>query len=623
MWKKRPGGRARNGGLFQRLTYMSKKIFSGRYQILEKVGSGGMAEVYRAFDTTLNRTVAVKVLHSQYAQEENFVTRFRQEAQAAANLNHPNIVNVYDWGAEGETYYIVMEYLVGRNLKEIIETQAPLPLSLIIDISRQVASALSFAHRRNIIHRDVKPHNIIITDDGEVKVTDFGIARSGTSTLTQTGSILGTAHYLSPEQAQGGEIGVASDLYSLGVVLYEMATGKVPFEGESPVAVALKQVHKAPLPPRQLNPDLPASLESVILRAMSKHPEDRYRSAEELREDLGRCAQGLPVQNVIPDGEKTVVIPRVAPVRTTPPEKKRSRVWLALVLLFLLISGVSAWAITYYLRVTTTVVPKIVGEREDKAREILQKKKLKFKIGKRVFSSKVAVGLVISQDPAPGGKVKVNSTVAANVSRGREKISLPKLVGKSLDQATFAIAKADLNIGDIRRQYSEEVKEDFVIEQDPIAGTRVPKGTFVNLLVSKGPRPLKVPDLTGKTAPEAAAILGQMNLSMTKTEEFDDGVESGRVIRQNPSPGTSIEQGETVNIVVSKGPELVKVPNVIDLTEAEAKTQLEGLGFVVQVNQGISPPSSYGKVVSQNPEPEKEARKGSTVIIWVGQKPTS
>lgn len=608
---------------------MNGKTFGGRYTIQEKIGSGGMAEVYRAHDTTLNRTVAVKVLYPHYANEADFVARFRREAQAAANLNHPNIVNIYDWGSEDSTYYIVMEYLVGQNLKEIIMERAPLSEALIIDIGRQVAAALGYAHRHNLVHRDIKPHNIVITEDGEVKVTDFGIARSTTSTMTQTGSIMGTAHYLSPEQAQGNEVGSVSDLYSLGIVLFEMATGKVPFEGDSPVAIAMKHVHETPVSPQRLNPDLPPNLTAVILKAIAKNPSDRYQSAEEMREDLGRCAEGLSIAPVSPGGESTIVIPRVpagteparSPRDTNRPQRK-SRGWIiALVIAAILLIGGTAAALMY-MNATTVSVPKVVNLSETGAKKILAKKDLKLAVADSVFNSQVDPGKIISQNPAAGSKARTGSLIKVVLSKGKEKVAIPKLTGLSLDQATFFLAKANLNVGDINRVYSDRAGDGTVTNQDPQAGSKVFKGTTVNLEVSKGSKPIRVPDVVGKTSAEAEATIGQLGLTPDKSQEFSATVDDGKVIRQSPPAGTVIDNGGTVSIVVSKGPEMVGMPNVTGLAQDEATTKLQDLGFVVQVKTGISTADNIGKVVSQSPDTGQQARKGSTATIWVGQKPT-
>lgn len=609
---------------------MNGKKLGGRYKLIEKIGSGGMADVYLATDETLGRKVAIKLLHPQYAHEENFIARFRREAQSAANLSHPNIVSVYDWGAEGSTYYLVMEHLTGRTLKELINESAPLSETTIVDIGRKIASALAFAHRNGIVHRDIKPQNIIITGDNAVKVTDFGIARSISSTMTQTGSIMGTAQYLSPEQAQGGSVSSASDIYSLGIVLYEMATGRVPFTGDSAVAVALKHVHEAPKPPRELNPELSVPLNSAILRAIAKHPSDRYASAEELDQDLLRCSQGLPVAHVQPGGEETVIIPRPRlplPEEAAPPRRpvrpERKGRWQIPVLIGAILLALAAIGLLFYFsygKVEMTKVPSLTGKSLTQARTLIKKAKLKLVVTGKVYDSS-APDTVVSQVPAPAEEVAVQSKINVQVSRGPRRFTVPGVVNRTLDQATFALARADLEVGNITRPYSSQAESGLVMSQSPEPGAQVDRGTPVDMVVSNGPAPIHVPDLQGKTEAEAGAALSELGLSLAKTEEFSDSVEAGHVIRSVPSAGVTIEPGATVSVVISKGPELVTVPDVVGLSESDAKSKLSASGFAVAVKSGISSPSEFGKVVNQDPVAGSKVKKDITVTIWVGEKP--
>ena len=601
---------------------MIDKTFGGRYRLEEKVGAGGMAEVYRAFDTTLDRTVAVKVLHPQYAGEEDFVARFRREAQAAANLNQPNIVNVYDWGAENGTYFLVMEYLVGRNLKEVITSEGPLPPSKVVDIGRQVAAALQAAHKSEIVHRDIKPQNIIMTDEGEVKVADFGIARSMTGNVTQTASIIGTAHYLSPEQAKSDRVGAASDIYSLGVVLYEMLTGTVPFTGDGPVAVALKHIQETPKTPSELVDDVPEELEAVIKKAMAKDPAHRYSSAAELRDDLTRLAAGMPVRNAaIDESDQTMVIPR--PVVPDEDEKKSPGRGLKIAgLIFLLIALFvgSAFATNMALtRMAKFKLPDLAGLTVQEARDLLGDD-LKLKT-ERTFDPKVAKGLIIKQSPGAGTQLGRGRIVTATLSKGTELVTVPNLRNKILNQASLTVSKAGLEFGSLRRDFSETVAEDYVIVQDPPAGGRVPKGTFVNLVLSKGRRPQKTPNVSGKGVNEAKAIIAKESLTAVVQESFDDDVPKGEVITQSPAAGVPINKGETVTISVSKGPELFSVPDVKGESQGDAKQKLESAGFTVKIDESVSEPESYGLVVTQSPEADSQAETGSLVTIWIGKEP--
>ena len=602
---------------------MVNKIFGGRYRIAEKIGMGGMAEVYKAFDTTLDRTVAVKILHPQFAAEEDFVARFRREAQAAANLNQPNIVNVYDWGSEQGTYYIVMEYLVGRNLKQIINEEGPLPTNAAIDIARQVAAALQFAHKHGIVHRDIKPHNIVITDEGEVKVTDFGIARSSASNVTQTGAILGTAQYISPEQAKGDEVGAASDIYSLGIVIYEMLAGKVPFNGDSAVAVALKQIQEKPIPLRDLNDGIPADVEAIVAKTMAKDPAARYQSAAELRDDLGRAAEGLPVlahSGGLSESEMTVVMPRpVNPKRRKQAGQRHPWRIAAFILALLLLFAGSAWATDYFMgRMATNNVPSLTGKTLTEAKDLAARNKLKVEVGGQIFDANTAAGHIVDQTPAAGKKLPAGGAITVRLSKGRQLVTVPDLSGKFQNEAMRTISNLGLNVGDITRDYNDRVGEDYVISSDPAANGKVAKGTYINLLVSKGPRPLKVPLLIGKTADEARSTLASLGLVIHAVEVNDPTIEAGRVISQDPAQGVSANRGDSVAVTVSKGPLTVNVPSVVGQDEASAKTALQDAGFNVQVKAGVSTPDLVGKVVTQKPDAGASAKKGATVTIWIG-----
>lgn len=599
------------------------KVFGSRYRLEEKIGVGGMAEVYRAYDLTLNRTVAVKILYPQFASDADFVERFKREAQAAANLSHPNIVNVYDWGAENSTYYLVMEHLVGQNLKQLIQKKGSLPPSLVVDIGRQVAAALQFAHKRNIVHRDIKPHNIIITDEGEVKVTDFGIARTVTSNLTQTGAILGTAYYISPEQAKGEEVSPLSDIYSLGVVLYEMATGQLPFKGETPVAVALKHIQEQPPLPQELNPAIPAGLQAVILKALARDPLLRYQSAEELRQDLAKAL--APEDSFAIDDEEATLVLKPEEVKAAKSATKRQRNWRPFfitlsVIIAAILTGLAVASLSFN-RFAQVKVPDVTGLSYKQAATALLKKGLKVE-KEEAYSDKVKAGFVISQNPAAEAEVKKGATVYLTVSKGSELIKVPNLIGQSLSQANLTLDRLKLNVRNISRDYSDTIAEDLIILQRPEAGTKVKKGSFVDLVLSKGPHPIKVPDLIGKTVAEAQSILASRGLTMRRQDEFNEQMEAGRIIRQDPSAGVSAVRGEAVTVIVSKGPLLIKVQDVIGLTKEEAKAKLEADGLVVIFKAGISSPTAYGKVVNQSPAAGTDVRKGATVTLWIGQNPS-
>jgi len=569
-------------------------VFGRRYRATEKIGSGGMADVYKAVDETLGRTVAIKVLHAHYATDPGFVARFRQEAQAAANLSHPNIVNIYDWGRDDDTYYIVMEYVRGTDLKALIGQNGPLDPFKAAEYCAQVCAALSVAHGYDIIHRDIKPHNIVLTPDGTIKVMDFGIARAGNTTMTQTGSVLGTAHYVSPEQAQGRPLAATSDLYSLGVVLYELTTGELPFNGDSPVAVALKQVNEEPVPPRAIDPDLPPSLEAVILRAMQKNPQDRYASAEEMRRDLTRVASGRMVEAPIAMGtspDETSVMPAVAAssrVRAVP-RKKNPWPWIALIAGLLLLGIGAAWAFGLFESTPKVVVPEVVGMTENEAVDALTAVELTVGPIERTFSDEPS-GTVLSQSPEPGVELEVAGEVKLTVSKGKELFGVPDFVGMTESDALQALRDAGLELDTIKREFNKGVPDGQVFKQDPVAGANVPAGSLVTIFVSKGTELAKVPDVVGQKQGEAKTALEKAGFSVKVVDEASDTVATGLVIRQSPDGGVSIDAGSQVTIVISTGSKKAQVPNVIDETESDARKILTDAGFVVEVQYQTSPP---------------------------------
>ncbi len=580
-----------------------------------------MAEVYRATDSVLGRTVAIKVLHPQFARDPSFVARFKQEAQAAANLNHPNIVNIYDWGQQDDTYYIVMEYVEGKNLKEIINAQGPLSPKKTMDIALQAGSALEFAHRNSVIHRDIKPHNIVTTPQGDVKVMDFGIARAGAdSSLTQTGSVLGTAQYISPEQAQGRAVGPQTDIYSLGVVMYEMLTGDPPFTGENPVAVAVKQVNEEPVPPSRINPHIPPALEAVVMKAMAKRPEDRYQSVEDMREDIQRVQEGgAPTLAMTPAPERTrVMAPVTAPLPTSreagkPPPKRKVWPWVIAAIAIMLLAALAIWGASAFFMPQTVRVPNVVGRTEADARSVLQRQGLEMVVTSE-YNARVPKGRVVSQDPTAGSTVRRDSFVSVIISRGKQVVTVPNVSGQTRESATAQLEAAGLAVGEVTEEFNPDVPEGVVIRQLPRGGERVSRGTKIELFVSKGTRTTTVPNVVGKTTSQARVSLGNAGLKMSVTEQESDE-SAGTVLSQEPVAGTSVPVNSTVAVVVSTGPPTVSMPNVVGKTEAAARNQLEGLGLVVQV-ESVPDPST--KVVKQSPSSGTQLEAGSTVKIYVG-----
>lgn len=590
-------------------------VFGNRYQAVGRLGSGGMAEVYEAFDRVLGRTVAIKVLHPTYSRDPNFVARFRREAQAAANLTHHNIVAVYDWGQLKNTYYIVMEKVEGESLKDLINRQGPLPLSLALNIAKQIAAALSFAHKRGVIHRDIKPHNILLTEDGTAKVADFGIAQADSSSLTQEGMVVGTAQYISPEQAEGLPATEASDIYSLGVVMFEMLTGVSPFQGDTPVAVALKHLQE-PIPsPRAINPRIPEGVEAVIFKCLAKNPLDRYQSALELKADLERIEKGLPIEVSPFSDEKTMVLP------TSRLERKRLSVWaiigIAIFALILLTAGALAlWQ--QMLIANRVVVPNIEQETLSEARKILREKGLKLKVIEEEFSELYPKGTVISQDPEPGRKVKKGAVVKVVVSLGIELVEIPDVVGLDAIEAASILGEKGL-VAESEESYSDKVAEGLVIKQEPVAGERVPRGSKVILVVSKGAETLIIPDVVGFSLSEATRTLAKEGFKYSVKYQSSDVVARGRVIRQSPPAGSEAKRGTVVTIYVSSGKAKVAVPNVVGLDESAATDALESAGFLVQAfDTPTTDLAKVGTVISQTPVAGTMATRGSVVKIYVG-----
>ncbi len=594
------------------------KIFNNRYWITEKIGTGGMAEVYKATDKVLSREVAVKVLHSHYAQDSNFIARFKREAKAAANLTHPNIVAVHDWGEEEGIYYIVMEYVKGKSLREILNEKGPLPVEWAIDIASQVLSALSFAHRKGVIHRDIKPHNILITDDGLVKVTDFGIAQVKLLGEKEE-EVMGTAYYISPEQVQGLPATEASDIYSLGVVFYEMLTGEVPFKGSTPTAIASKHVKEDPIPPQEINPNVPPEVGIIALKAMAKNPLDRYQSADEMREALERVREGYFLRKVGEEEvEKTIVLPST-------PQKQRHISWVAILLgIFLLMSLGALGGFFYWQRMlflNRVEVPSLIGRDVDSAQKLLKKKGLKLKVEKEEYSKEVPPNHIISQDPEPGTKLKKGSEIRVVVSKGVEKVEVPEVVGLDEVEAGSILGGLGLKAVVEERVYSEEYEEGEVISQDPKPGSKLPKGSEVRLVISKGVELVVVPDVINLSISEAISTLKKAGLKYTKKEKSSETIPEGTVISQNPSPGIEVKKGTTVELVVSSGPPKITVPDVVGEDETTARTTLQDAGFLVETVTTTTTPENVGLVVSQSPEGGALAPKGSTVTIWIGVLP--
>jgi eukaryotic-like serine/threonine-protein kinase len=616
-------------------------IIDGRYRVISRLGSGGMADVYLAQDQLLGREVAVKVLHHHFAEDQEFVERFRREASSAAALSHPNIVGIFDRGEWNGTYYIAMEYVAGRSLKAIVREEGALEAIAAIDIVIQILRAARFAHRRGVIHRDLKPHNVILDEEGRARVTDFGIARAGASDMTLTGSIMGTAQYLSPEQAQGYTVSATSDLYSVGVILYELLTGAVPFEGETAVAIAFKQVSAEPRPPSELNPALPPSLDAVVLRALAKDPAARYADAEELIAALQRERDTLPAfsgAHTVAIAEDRVHHAQPAPASGAagalllapptnfgaeygpPPQEGRGggRRALLWVLAAVVLAAVIALAVLLSQSDQSVTVPIVTGQSEQTAGAALRAAGLN-PVPSLAPSTTVASGLVISQSPSAGSVVKKGARVGIVVSGGPASAALTNVNGLSAAQAAARLRKAGFK-PTTKAQSSTTVSSGIVIGTEPPAGTELQVGSSVTTLVSSGPAPVRVPDVVGQSQSAAEAALTNAELAAgTVTQKVSSTQSPGTVLAQFPSAGSSLHAGEKVNLTVAKAPKEVEVPKVIGLAEARAVAALKHAGLKSKTEpHATTEQSQVGMVIEQTPEGGEHARKGATVTIAVG-----
>ncbi|MDQ3065610.1 MAG: Stk1 family PASTA domain-containing Ser/Thr kinase [Actinomycetota bacterium] len=624
--------------------HLINTLFDGRYQIVRKLGSGGMANVYLAEDQELGRRVAIKILDDRHARDDQFIERFRREAQNAAGLSHPNIVSVYDRGEAEGTYYIAMEYVEGRTLKELIIARGPSPLGIGIDYTRQILSALRFAHRNGIVHRDIKPHNVIVDEDGRVKVMDFGIARAGAaSQMTEAGSIIGTAQYLSPEQARGAPVDQTSDLYSTGIVLYELLTGAVPFNGETPVEIAMKHLSQAPAPPSARRPEVPRDLDFVVLRALAKDSADRYHSAEEMDSDLERIARGIGVSaetaeaatTVLSRGQvgeaATTIRPPAAAGQTTytpgryyeydePPRRRAIWPWL-LALLLVALALVGGWFAYQQLQdqlseTKPVAVPDVEGIAERLAVGQIRNAGLRELVERR-DDADVKEGIVITQDPQPGDRMQRGNFVTIVVSTGKKRVRVPDVVGESRDQAVSELTAAGLQPNVVSVNSLQPV--DTVLATAPKAGTEVLEGTDVRVNVSKGPRPIAVPNVIGSPFESAESVLQGLNFAVAR-EDVEDEAAAGTVVGQNPAAGTQQGKGSVITLQVSEGPQSSLVPDVTSQMEGDARAQLQESGFETQVVEEIVDNAELdGRVLSQDPEGGSEAEQGTTVVIVIGR----
>ena len=543
------------------------KLLGSRYEIIEKIGNGGMATVYKAKDLVLKRYVAVKILREEYTTDNEFIKRFNTEAESAASLTHPNIVSVYDVGKEGNLYYIVMELIKGKTLKEIIVEDGRMGWKWSVKIAKQIAQALETAHRNNIIHRDIKPHNIIITEDGTAKVTDFGIAKAvSNSTITAFGTTIGSVHYFSPEHARGGYTDAKSDLYSLGVVLYEMVTGRVPFDADTPVSVALKHMQEKPVPPIELNPAIPQSLNDLILKAMEKDPNMRYSTATEMIEDLDKILKN-------PEAEVGVVDKSQARARRIQQEDNQTNqskfakfkknleehkgVKIALIVAIFLIVFIASIGITLGVlnsgKPKDILLPNFTNLTLDEAKAKAEEVKLNLNVSEEKYDVQIEEGKIISQDPKyqPNFTVKERSTVNVVVSKGQEIVKVTKLVGKTKDEARKELKDLGLEM-EIEEVNSDDVEPGIVIEQDKQEGEEVLAGTKIKLKVSLGIEKVEVPNLTGLSEDEAKVKITEAKLKWIRTDKIKDSSKGTGVVEQNISPKSMVDKNTEISITINE-----------------------------------------------------------------------
>ncbi|HHV72240.1 MAG TPA: Stk1 family PASTA domain-containing Ser/Thr kinase [Clostridia bacterium] len=606
---------------------MHDKLLNHRYQIIEKIGGGGMALVYKAQDTLLNRVVAIKVLHKHFCNDEEFIRRFRREAEAAASLSHSNIVNIYDIGKTEEDYFIVMEYVEGKTLSQIINEEGPLDIDRTVEIAIQICEALEEAHKKGIVHRDIKPHNIIITADDRIKVADFGIAQAATSlTMTQPNSVLGSVHYSSPEQARGGFVDARSDLYSLGVVMYEMLTKQVPFQGENHITIALKHIQEPFLPPSQINPAIPKNLERIVSRALEKDTMQRYQSAEELRKDLelfytkGQVSKETLRHNpgLLSRNAPTQIYPTVRRKAggeqgsKTFSKKQKNKYLLWIVGGFAALVGVGIillFTVPNLFYVPNVEVPDLIGKTLAEAQELLAKEKLSLSIIREEYSKELPAQSILYQDPAPKETVKQGRTVQVIVSRGPKIIKVEDVTNKPLRDAKVILNGQNLEIGKISYSYHPEIPAEYVIEQNPKNGTDVLEGTEVDLKVSKGSEEvlIEVPNFLNQPLDNVLKEIENLGLKVGRIDQqVNSTVQAGRVISQSVQPGEKVAAGKIIDLTVSKG-ELKRttvnfeVPNGPESQKVQVKV-ITADGERIVYEQNHSPGDQINRVIEWSGE---------------------
>ena len=622
------------------------QTIDGRYQVLALLARGGMATVYQALDLRLDRTVALKVMHRHLAEDPDFVARFHREAKSAARLTHPHVVAVYDQGTAAGLIYLAMEYVPGRNLRDVIHQFGPLSGEQALVMLEPVLEGLAAAHAAGFVHRDIKPENVLISDDGRVKVADFGLARglSSNNTSATSGLIIGTVAYLSPEQVEHGDADGRSDVYAAGILLYEMVTGEVPHDGDSPLAVAYQHVNSDVPAPSRSRTGIPPEIDALVVTATRRDPKLRYQRAIDFLADVRRVRTVLPPARPFTDSRATLVVdstaaaggaarrrksPPAAGVRNQPSvptsrasgplpqERPRSRKRLTVVALVALTVAVAAFAGWYLAvgRAASVPTPSIVGLTQAEAEQVLGAAGLSLTVSDTAFSEEVPSDLILASDPAAGFDVREQGTVAVIISRGPERLMIPDVRGLSAADAAAEITGVGLAVGSSKETFDDTVAAGKVTQTDPKIGAEAKRDTVVNLIVSKGAKPVPLPDVVGRKAAGAKKTLSGLGIAVVTDAKFSESIAKGVVMTMSPKAGAVVNSGSRVSLVISKGPPPVTVPNLIDSPKSKAIGELKRLGLKAKVVEAEATP--LNRVYSQDPVAGTQIPKGSAVTIRI------
>ncbi|MCL4417909.1 MAG: PASTA domain-containing protein [Actinobacteria bacterium] len=608
---------------------LTDTLIANRYKIIEKIASGGMADVYLGYDSKLERKVALKILHENYANSKNFVNRFKSEAQILSKLNNPNIVMVYDWGEFEGLYFIAMEYIQGKSLKETIEKKGALNPETIVNYSMQICNALEVAHNNNLIHRDIKPQNILITAEGMVKVADFGIAKSTIADITKTMNIVGTAHYVSPEQAQGKVLDFRTDIYSLGIVMYEMLTADLPFRGSNSIDISLRHISEQPTLPSKIIFNVPEKLEKIIMKCLEKNPSYRYPSITSLKKDLQNFLDKKPLiiekrnsdENHIKEWALTYSKSRRAKVLWT---------FLCLNIFFMVLFVVF---LTLFLSINSRyknikteigfmIVPPIERINVNEAKEILSTYGLKLVIKSSEFNSNISQNYIISQDPQPGNKIPKDSSVNVVLSKGLETVlvKVPNLIGLTKQDAIKTIEDLGLKAGSISEENSSDFVKDTIINQNPSYNEEIDKNSIINLTVSMGNKILTIPNLIGSDFLYAKAQIEMLGLKLSTTKMTDAASPPGTIIALNPPPGSQVEENSIVELIIATNLEFIPTPDLIGMSLTNAVNLLNEKGIIFEISY-IQTDYSVQKdtILEQDPQPGTTLQPGGAMILFAGK----